>query len=262
MKNSPDRKLDKNHLRLHLDPSYEEWTWRFPDDEETYNKNIEKYPDNKFLLEYKNNQVKYKMNNFGFRTDDDFNPSDVANIFLGCSHTYGVGHHLENTWSYKLNKKLNNGKFYNLGHAGSGSTTHLRHFLGWYDYPKKVNAVFHYIPPHIQSNRYEKFKEGVPMIFGFNGEKDGYEFHGESYEKTYAWECQSGFNYLRDISTIKYFCEKNNIPYILCDIELFRPNGQKEGHRWARDCGHFSVEDQNLIYEWMLKKYEEHLDNS
>ena len=40
-----------------------------------------------------------------------------GNLFLGCSHTYGVGHYIENSWGYKVNKKLT-GRFYNFGYPG------------------------------------------------------------------------------------------------------------------------------------------------
>ena len=33
---------------------------------------------------------------------------------MGCSHTFGIGHHLENTWGFKLNNVIG-GKFWNLG---------------------------------------------------------------------------------------------------------------------------------------------------
>jgi len=249
-----NKPLSKNDLRQTSKSSYDSYYWEYPDDEKSYNDNLQKFKNN-YLSSYKTNPIHYNINNFGFRTDDDFHYTDTSNIFLGCSHTYGTGHHLKNTWGYLVNEKLNNGKFYNLGHAGSGSTTHLRHFLGWYDYPKKVNAVFHYIPPHIQSNRYEIFKNGFPVVFGYNGSEEGKKLHGQSYEESYAWERQGNFNFLKDVSTLKHYCQKNDIPYILCDIELFRPNGQKEGHRWARDCQHFSLEDHILISEFMIEKY-------
>ena len=70
---------------------------------------------NNFSIKYYiENPIKYKLNNFGFRTPDDFNSEDEGNVFLGCSHTFGIGHHLENVWSYKLNQIIG-GKFWNLG---------------------------------------------------------------------------------------------------------------------------------------------------
>ena len=43
-----------------------------------------------------NISIEYKLNNEGFRTPDDFNSMDEGNIFLGCSHTFGVGLPIEN----------------------------------------------------------------------------------------------------------------------------------------------------------------------
>lgn len=251
------RKLHKNDLRRSFDylSENETFQWNGEDNKINFEKNLKKY-DNEYLHSYKQNPIKYKLNNFGFRTHDDYHYSDSANIFLGCSHTYGTGHHLENTWGSIVNNKLDNGgKFYNFGAPGTGSTTHLRFFLGWYDYPKNVNAVFHFIPPHIHA-RYEFFYNGMPHPFGIGTStiKDDTLF-GNAMETIFAWEVQSDFNVIRDINTIENICNKNNIPYILCNTELFGLHPDREGYRWARDCAHLTLEDHEDISKYMLTKY-------
>ena len=117
------------------------WEWCPPDKQELFVENFEKYPNNKSLKYYKENPIEYSFNNYGFRTPDDFNDVDEGNIFLGCSHTMGIGHLLENTWPYKVNKKIG-GKFWNLSQAGSGIQTAFRLLYGFKDY-LKVKNIFH-----------------------------------------------------------------------------------------------------------------------
>ena len=69
----------------------------------TIDKNSSNESQKKDLEHYIKNPIEYKLNNYGFRTYDDLDSSE-GNVYLGCSFTYGEGHHLENTWSYKLHK--------------------------------------------------------------------------------------------------------------------------------------------------------------
>jgi hypothetical protein len=131
------------------------------DSEFNLNYNLKEEPDNSSLQYYLNNPITYKLNNCGFRTPDDFNPYDWGNVYLGCSHTFGIGHHLENTWSYKLNKALGDGKFWNLGIGGTGVMTQFRILLGYYK-ELRIKNIFHYAPKY---PRYEFIENGVPQYY-------------------------------------------------------------------------------------------------
>ena len=80
--------------------------WHPADTETLFKQNLEKYPDSVHLQNYLKNPITYSYNNYGFRTRDDFNLNEEGNVFLGCSHTFGIGHHLEDTWVYKLSEKI------------------------------------------------------------------------------------------------------------------------------------------------------------
>ena len=127
---------------------------------EQWEKTLKKYPDNPSVQYYLNNPIEYKLNNRGFRTPDNFNSKDIGNVFLGCSHTFGIGHHLENTWSYKLNNIIG-GKFWNLSVGGTGVTSHFRLLLGYY---KELNIknIFHFAPKY---PRYEFIENGRPQFY-------------------------------------------------------------------------------------------------
>ena len=161
----------------------------------SHNDNFNKYNFIKYSIEYYiQNPIKYKLNNYGFRTMDDFNSEDVGNVFLGCSHTFGVGHHLENIWSYKLNQIIG-GKFWNLSVGGTGVATHFRLLLGFYK-ELKIKNIFHFAPKY---PRYEFIENGTPQNYVIN-----------DYNK--LWDLKFG-NLLNDCLLTDEQCEFNWISY-------------------------------------------------
>jgi hypothetical protein len=97
-------------------------------------------PDNKEYVEYwEKNPFNYRFNNFGFRTDDDFYEGQEVNMFLGCSHTSGIGWPIEMTWSHMVHTKIGGGAFANLGLGGRGIGTGFRLFSAWSRYFKVKN---------------------------------------------------------------------------------------------------------------------------
>lgn len=66
----------------------------------------------------KNSSLSYITNQYGYRKYDDKIDS-VSFIGLGCSDTFGVGNHLQDTWVYKISKELNK-PAWNLGVPGAG----------------------------------------------------------------------------------------------------------------------------------------------
>jgi len=77
---------------------------------------------------YRNIEIKYTFNEYGHRckSPEEINLKNYI-LFVGCSHTVGVGLELEKTYPYLLSKKMNL-DYYNLGVSGSGIDT-LSHNL-------------------------------------------------------------------------------------------------------------------------------------
>ena len=106
--------------------------WFGTDFKELFEKNYKKYPNDESLKYYQENPIEYISNNYGFRTTDDFNDTDEGNVFLGCSFTFGLGLHLEDTWAYKVNKTIG-GKFWNLSLPGCGMDESFRYLYEFKD---------------------------------------------------------------------------------------------------------------------------------
>jgi hypothetical protein len=136
--------------------------WAGTDTESWFEKKLIKYPNNKSLLHYKEHPIKYKMNNYGYRTPYDFKKGDSVNVYLGCSYTFGIGHHLENTWVDKLHNKLDTGfGCVNLAQGGKGIENQFRQLYYWKDF-FKIKNIFHFQPIY---PREELFINGQPLGF-------------------------------------------------------------------------------------------------
>jgi len=105
------------------DPNYFTASRFYPSDtRELFQKHI-KDPTTKSLLEkfnYIDNPVKYKFNKFAFRCKE-FN-SNPGIVFLGCSHTFGVGLREEETFA-KIVSNYFGYECWNLGMPGKGLDT-------------------------------------------------------------------------------------------------------------------------------------------
>lgn len=157
-----------------------------------YNAAIRKSNLPRFVEEmkmYKKHPVTYKINNYGFRGADDFNSKDEYTVFLGCSHTAGIGHYYENTWAYQMLNWLDDGsKMANLSNGGNGIPSGYRYLLKFKDIIK-IKRIFLFYPHWF---RYE-----------FNQHAGQYRIitphDGEHYDPTREWGKQGWFelsNYL------------------------------------------------------------------
>jgi hypothetical protein len=133
------------------------WGWIASDSKAPFLDRLEKDPTNPSLLHYLENPISYKFNNYGFRTPIDFVDGVEGNLFLGCSHTFGTGHYLENTWSWKLNEYVG-GNFLNASVCGTGIGTASRLLYGLKGIIKPKNVFLYYPHPYRFEYFHPKYK--------------------------------------------------------------------------------------------------------
>jgi len=250
--------MDKIH-RLYLEeitsPS-NTYEWIPMDTKKLFNENIKKYPNDDSLNYYLKNPIEYKLNNYGFRTPDDFNYEDEGNVFLGCSYTFGIGHHLENIWSYKVNKHVG-GKFWNLGIGGSGVMTHYRLLKELYK-KIKIKNIFHYSKVYC---RYEFFINNNPISFNAgNITTDGKIIinenppvnMGDFLMDSLINKSQVEFMYDTHINAIKWLAHEIGCDYYLVNRCNFL--GDEKSLK-ARDLQHNSVIQETELSEDFIKMY-------
>lgn len=113
---------------------------------------------------YNETSITYDYNSHGFRTAEfDLTSSKPNILFLGCSHTEGIGLKVEDTWVHKVSKNFPSHNCYNFG-VGGGSPDMVARFL--YNTCKifKPDAVFIMWPCSLRFETYETFLIDEPWL--------------------------------------------------------------------------------------------------
>ena len=227
--------------------------WHVADSDNVFDKNIKKYPSSPHLLNYLKNPITYSYNNYGFRTPDDFNLDGEGNVFLGCSHTFGIGHYLENVWSYKLSQKIG-GKFYNISEPGNGIMTQYR-YLNYFKYKINFKNVFHFLPNECWG-RVELVNDNL-KFYNVNHT----DIVGTGCEDLISDSQQHLFNYIY-IDLIRNICKDLGVNYYLVTktyLDIDNINPYHSSLTPARDLMHYYVEEQNDISDLFYFKYKNNM---
>ena len=225
------------------------------DSEEVFKMNLDKFPDSPHLLTYKKYPIEYSVNNYGFRTPDYFFNGDTGTVYLGCSHTFGTGHHLHDIWSTKLHNKFGEGKFFNLS-CGSIGLTSQYSFLKYFSEKLNIKNVFHYYPDEC-FYRYEFLDGGGNTdIFNVNNTDTA---ASPFFKKYLTHPPHNSLHNLSYLDAIKNVCKE-----IGCDYYLYTKtymsedkivDAYSEDKRPARDLMHLYVEEHDDIVYNFSKMY-------
>jgi len=230
--------------------------------EERFNQNLLRFPENPCLLQYRDNPLIYIKNDEGFRTPDNFNTNEAGNVFLGCSHTWGEGHYLENLWSYKMNEYVG-GKFFNMGMAGLGAQ-HAFLVLNYYIDKLNVKNVFAFLPHKF---RYAYYNENW-RVFNATQVKNPDQIDRDSFEASLMRDETANLMYYTSLTSIALLCKEKNINFYflnkdltdfkkLINFEYKHENGiGVNGVKIARDMNHLPVKWQNAIFKEFKKLYD------
>tara|TARA_R110000796_G_scaffold1667_10_gene6815 strand:+ start:2950 stop:3870 length:921 start_codon:yes stop_codon:yes gene_type:complete len=183
---------------------------------------------------YIENPIEYKYNEYGFRADE-FSTEHNGNIFIGCSHTFGTGHYLENTWSHILNEQIG-GRFYNMAVPGTGIQTGFR-MLEQYIDKVKADKCFIFYPHHdrydfslgeedekfspLGKDQWNHWETIFPHLdYGFYDIKWD-DKSGKALRRLLLDQDHSYYIHRSNLLAILYLCEKNNVtPYFWQDFHF------------------------------------------
>ena len=227
--------------------------WITNDTEKNFIEHLKKYPTSTHLNKYKKNPIEYKLNNYGFRTHDNFTEGDFGTVYLGCSHTFGIGHYLENTWSYKLHKSVGEGKFFNLSMGSTGLVSQY-YFLKYFSDKLKFKRVYHFYPTECNYRYGFMDEKGKMRIIGPFAENWRTEIE-ENLWKEYL--INESYNKLHNSvykDAIKNICKEMECEYISYEKSYHTTTDPYHKNMTpARDLLHYYVENQNKIYKKFLK---------
>lgn len=203
---------------------------------------------------YRTNPITYSFNELGHRSKS-FKDIDQSNyiLFIGCSHTMGVGLEVEKTFPYLLSEKLNM-DYYNLAIPATGIDVVEYNLLTWFfKMNKKPKLVVVQWPDHSRFAEYDSLHDRVIERGSWHTEPNYISFVVNSED--------TGLFYARKaISTrlIKTVCQ--NVPTITCN---FGSQHQYEIQNLcmktldkARDTGHAGIKSHAYFTEILLHDIE------
>lgn len=196
--------------------------WILGDTEEKYQHNLMHNYDKMRELGWIDVDVTYKFNSLGFRCDEF--TDDPTAMFLGCSHTVGVGLPVNDIWPEIVAGELKL-KCANLGQGGGSADSSFRLCHGYID---KINPkiVFYMEAP---AARFEIITDD-PIPHGPWDIED-------RYRDWFSNENNSFFNQARNLLAIKMLCAERNIKLVQVScFDLHHLDGSL-----ARDLGHYGV---------------------
>ena len=221
---------------------------------------------NKQYNYWKDKKIEYKYNEYGFRSNDNFEGEGI--VCLGCSYTEGIGLPIEYNWGYKLAKALNT-KHFNLGQAGLGLDSAYRLLLG-FGSKLKFKKVFLLVPPPFRyewivadNKLVEPYLIEKPDLIQWLVQSMGSNKHIKpKYEKffksfLYGGEMNDSLRESRGVHAIRGLCDELGVEFFYKHYHLTRIEKEnlKEGIP-ARD-GHPCSAQQELYFNSFLKMVNE-----
>ena len=143
------------------------------DSEQQLTNNSKKMPEDWY---YNNVGITYKYNNYGHRCKN-VEEIDQQNyiLFIGCSHTMGVGLELEKTFPYLLSEKLSM-DYYNLAVPATGIDVLEYNLLTWLFKMKKPKLIVVQWPDHSRFIEYDSIHDHILERGSWNKESNYVSF--------------------------------------------------------------------------------------
>jgi hypothetical protein len=199
--------------------------WLPMDTKERYLDNLR---SNRAVLELNgwiDKEITYKFNSHAFRCDEF--TSDPSILFLGCSHTVGVGVPLEHTWPTIVADNLNL-KCYNLGQGGGSADTAYR--LGSHWIPRLLPKIVVFLVPNI--HRLELIKEhDITFLTPMTPDKCVLGF----YDQWIYVEANCWLNSQKNTFALEQICNLNSCKFISLHLDCL------PGLDLARDLSHCGI---------------------
>lgn len=207
---------------------------------------------------FRRTKISYDNNLLGHRCPNvrDINFDNYI-LFVGCSHTYGVGNKLEDTYPYLLSKKLNM-DYYNLS-VGGTSTEVCKHNLSvWLEKFKRPKfIVWQWTHPERflrkDNNSLNIFLSSGPWI------------DDDDIKKSLYYQSKLNLFFVRDYLSAKYLESlKVNIPIyeiVLKELSFYTAHNPDalifDEVDTARDTKHFGPLTHSNLSDQLYKKIEE-----
>ena len=213
--------------------------WHGTDTKEQYQQNLRKNQSDLQRYNWIDRPITYRFNQFGFRADEFDSPGSNV-LFLGCSHTLGVGLPYESTWTHIVSSELTL-KNYNLAIGGTSNDTAFRLAHHWIDQLQPGLTIFLSGP-----NSRIELHTPDDLI------KD-LSIHEEGHDKNFMrqWignNVNCNMNYLKNLLAIKQLCNERGIKFLHEELRNIHPIDK------ARDLQHYGEKTHSRIAAMFLNR--------
>jgi len=175
--------------------------WVSGDTKKLYKSNLKHRYDILEKYGWVDNYFTYTFNSHGFRCGE-FTDSPTI-MFLGCSHTMGIGIPEHCRWSDIVANSLNL-KCANLGIGGGSTDTAFRLCYGWIDRIKPTIVVFRE-PPGVRLEIITRY--GFMNIGIWNREDSFFRYWAQCEDNTQL-------NLIKNSMAMEYICQQRNIKFV------------------------------------------------
>jgi hypothetical protein len=235
-------------------PKSEKVKWISTDSYENFIKN---QPTN-----YTEDSITYDFNSHGFRTREFELNSDKKNVlFLGCSHTMGVGLRETEGWVYYVSQIFDKTEYncYNLGIGGGSSDTVARLLTNSIDYIHPT-VVFILWPSPARFEKYYQNKQclSVKSELLVDQPRDIVDLYSDA-------QCHN--LYCKNKLIVELLTRLYNFKVVSLQDDdivsrIMRKKYTPEQVHAARDCQHWSPAIHQDIADLMIQQYKEMVNNA
>jgi hypothetical protein len=211
--------------------------WLPMDTYELYQQNLVNRYDELKRNDWINNPFTYDFNSLGFRCNEF--TSDTSIMFLGCSHTIGIGLPQEVIWPELVSTQLNVNCI-NLGIGGSSCDTAFRLCHGYINKIKPKVVIF-MIPPGTRSEVVTNNSIANKLVSSEN--------HREYVQRWAIDDNNNYFNREKNILGIRMLCQEHNAKFISAETSELSCS-----ESLARDLAHPGKESHRLFAEKILNQ--------
>ena len=206
-------------------------------------------------LGYDENSIEYTFNEYGFRTDP-FPDHNNTIMFLGCSHTQGMGLRYEDVYATKVAKELGL-HCINLGVGGRSDDTSFR--LASYWVQKLQPKIL--VHQSTYRSRFEiPFHQNFIVLASYNSRFLNDREYTTRRDKVYIGETHkhsvmhpNHFDILHDknMYAIKGICNTFGVKHFFFDYNQMETEFEPSDH--ARDLGHQGVKSHQQLAEHVIQ---------
>lgn len=221
------------------------------DSEENWNINKIKYADVCEKNYYSHTSIMYKINKLGHRNKLTPDPINQYNVYIGCSHTFGIGLPAGAIWHSHLSEWFNTAG-YNAGIPGGSAATCYRNLIALHKRGVKIRRLFVLAPSF---NRLEIFDNHWRTLAWWSN-------NHKIIKKSLLTDEFMAFNKQKSLDAIRGFCNTHNIEHVIVDVDEKEIDHILCADRTARDFTHSGPDAHLKVAKVFHERYSQHYSNT